>query len=260
LTAHQQEFLDQDTNTAATAQDFQILNLRLEQLGSQQGVAPESVRMHVAEIPNSVQPRRAPSRKLGYAFATVLAVAIVAGPFVSILSSRSSQKHSGPSIWDNTLKGKVIRAYLISDQSGYVVRFNIAKDRATIEKITAIEQFLKKKGPPALRGSKVDKAKTEQANAFVEGIPLENKKFFDRSGPLETSSSLLPFVTLEGCKKAYGTGARVTSELRSEANYTWTEWTFEKDRDNRLVRIAHMAGEKLIQTNNYMARKNAESP
>lgn len=260
LTADQREFLEQDASTGATAQDFEILNLRLEQLGSQEVVAPENVRMQVADIPQAVSPRRVPAQRFGYAFATVLAVAIVAGPFVSVIQSRVAQKQSGKSIWDTTLKGKMIRGYLVSDQPAYVVLFSLTKDQATIERVSTIDRGPKRKTPPSSKDGKADKAALEKRMALGEGIAVENKKFFDPSLPLETGSDLLPFVTLEACKKAYGTGARVTSELRTEANQTWTEWTFERESDNRLVRVSNLPGQKLITTINYMTRKNSDSP
>ncbi len=260
LTGEQREFLDQNPDTAALAQDFEVLNLRLEQLQASRTDVPDALRSRVAEIPISVQPRRVPSRKLGYAFATVLAVAIVAGPFVSVINSRVAQKKSGPTIWDTTLKGKMIRAYLVSDKPAYVVLFSLTKERATIERVSTIDRGPKRKTPPSTKEIKDDKAAIEKRMAVGEAISQENRKFFDASVPLETGSDLLPFVTLEACKKAYGTGARVTTELRTEANQTWTEWTFEKESENRLVRVSHLPGQKLVTTINYMTRKSADSP
>jgi len=254
LTADQREFLDQDANTATTAQDFEILNLRLGQLGSQEGVAPESVRMHVAEIPMSVSPRRVPTRKLGYAFATLLAVAIVSGPFVSVIQSRVTQKQSGESIWKTKLKGKVILGNMGVPGSKSRFPFVLSETLTGMKSIPHGEN--PGKNPPK-EGSRGELT-PERLYSMVKDQLAE---FVDPNIPSETGSALLPFVTLEGCKLAYRQGATVSAEIQTEGGFTWTKYSFSNEKANRLVRVAvYEKSAPFIHEICYLKRKDANSP
>ncbi len=247
LTAHQREFLDQDANTAATAQDFEILNLRLGQLGSQEGVVPENVRMQVAEIPQVVSPRRVPSRKLGYALATVLAVAIVSGPFVSVIQSRVAQKQSGKSIWDTSLKGKAIDARIIGARENFRLRMTLSK---------ALSQ--KSLNESEIGRIKIEKNPTSQSKSAR--IYVVSTSYADPKTTSETGSNFIPFVTLEGCRKGYGSGGRELSETRREATFEYSEYSFERPDRNQLVRVVVHPAMPIVNSLRFLRRKDVASP